>query len=609
MLRLQILLSAVDRLTAPMRAVEARLAAVGAAARRIGQESGATRLAGTMRNVAAQAGVATGAMLRLTGTVTGVGVAAAGIAAFGFNSQLIRPAAEMERYRITLETVEGSAAAAERALAWVDAFATRTPFELAEVTRAFVDIRNLGLDPTRGSLEAAGNAAAIMGTRYGEAVTALSAALRGEMDPMERFGVFARTEGENIVLNWEAHGRQMRAVVNKNNREMVAAAIQRAWTDKFSGGMDRLAQSWDGMLSNLADAWSRFSRMIMEAGVFDWMRDRLKELLDRVNAMAEDGTLRAWAEQIAASILVAFNAIRAFLVGTDEEPAGITRLINAFRSIGEFIRPVTDYFGGMETALAAIGLVLAGPLIGALAALTTGMAALGVAVLATPAGWFAIAAAGLVLLATAITNNWGGIGDWLASQLAGLLAPFARIEEGLTWLRDAAEPLRAAWAPVGAFFAGLLDGIAAAFRTALGVIMPIVETITNAATAVGNALSRSAPNPQMTPEAQAQRAANAATGGARPISAAEWNAADPAPPRSPFGLMARAAGQAGTAPSPATASAAPRPATASPAPVQVETGGQLNIRVEDGRAPRVTGSPANPQQRWSINQGPAMVTP
>lgn len=609
MLRLEILLAAVDRLTAPMRAVEARMAAVGAAARRIGQESGATRLAGSLRNVATQAGVATSAMLRLTGTVAGVGTATAGIAAFGFNSQLVRPAAEMERYRITLETVEGSAAAAERALAWVDAFSTRTPFELAEVTRAFVDIRNLGLDPTRGSLEAAGNAAAIMGTRYNEAVTALSAALRGEMDPIGRFGVFARTEGENIVMTWEAHGRQMRAVVDKNNREMVAAAIQRAWTDKFAGGMDRLSQSWDGMLSNLSDAWLRFNRMIMEAGVFDWMKDQLQQLLDRVNAMAADGTLRAWAEQIAASILVAFNAIRRFLVGTDEEPAGITRLMDALRRIGELVAPVTDHFGTMETALGAIGLVLAGPLIVSLAGLTLGMVALGAALVATPAGWFAIAAAGLILLAKAIYDNWGGIGDWFKQQLSGLLDPFGAIEPALNWLRDAAEPLRAAWTPIGGFFTTLLDGISAAFRTALGVITPIVETITSAANAVSNALTRTTPNPQMTPEAQAQRRANGARGGARRIDDAEWNAQD-APPPSPLDLMSRAAGQAGGAPSPATATAAPRPAAAAPpAPVRVETGGQLNIRLQDDRAPQVTARPNNPQERWSILQGPRLVTP
>ena len=67
-------------------------------------------------------------------------------------------------------------------------------------------------------------------------------------------------------------------------------------------------------------------------------------------------------------------------------------------------------------------------------------------------------------------------------------------------------------------------------------------------------------------------------------------------------------GEGGAAPAPGTASA-PRPAAPGAAPVQVQTGGQLNIRVEDGRAPQVTGRPANPQERWSINQGPRLVTP
>lgn len=577
MLRLQILLQAVDRLTAPMRAVEARLAAVGAAAQRIGRESGATRLAGSLRNVAAQAGVATGAMLRLTGTVAGVGTAGAAASGFAFNSQFLRPAAEAERMMITLRNQLGEEGA-NRAFAWVNDFATRTPFELAEVQSAFVSLNNLGINPMAGGLEAVGDAAAIMRTSYSEAVTAFSAAMRGEMDPMERFGVFGRTQNGMTNLRWrDRQGNERAANVREGNRDGMAAALQEALNSKFQGGMAELAQSWDGMMSNLRDSWTRFTQLVMTSGVFDWMKEQLRGLLARLEEMSADGTLRAWAEQIAASILVVFNAIRAFLVGTDEEPAGITRLMDALRRIGELVAPVTDYFGTMETALGAIALVLAGPLIGGLAALTGGMAALGVALAATPAGWFAIAAAGLIALAAAITNNWGGIGDWFGQQLSGLLDPLGALERGLTSFRDWAGTILSAWQPVASFFERLSAGITAV-SNALGTGRAGQASLDAAPPAIGNVQGR-------------QRPANPAGG---------FYGND--------GFWNQVTGEGGAAPAPGSA-AAPRPAASGPRPVQVQTGGQLNIRIEDGRPPQVTGRPANPDERWTINQGPRMVTP
>lgn len=557
MLRLEILLQAVDRLTAPMRAVEARMAAVGAAARRIGQESGATRLAGSLRNVATQAGQATSAILRLTGTAAGVGTVAAGGAALGFNSQFLRPAAEAERMMITLRNQLGQQRA-EQAFAWVNDFAERTPYALAEVQGAFVALNNLGINPMSGGLQAVGDAAAIMGGSYAEAVTAFAAAMRGEMEPLARFGVSGRTENGRTTLRWRnREGQDQAAVVNQDDREGMAGALQTALNSKFAGGMEELSKSWDGLMSNLGDAWRRFTGMVMQAGVFDWMKEQLEEVLARVNAMAADGTLRAWAEDVAASILLAFQAIRRFLVGTDKEPAGITSIKDA----------VTDIIGVFERVRAEVER-FTGPL----------------------------SAAEFYLGALAVT-----LAAPLAAPLLALAAAILRVSAALV-------PFTLAFAasPLGLFLIGLgaalllivtyWDDIAAAARVAFSAMDRILP-------------SRSEPNPQMTPEAQAERRANGARRGARRIDDAEWNAPD-APPPSPLDLMSRAAGQAGGAPSPATATAAPRPAAAAPpAPVRVETGGQLNIRVEDGRAPQVTARPNNPQERWSILQGPRLVTP
>jgi hypothetical protein len=468
-LRLEILLEAVDRLTGPLARATAGLTALAGRAAAVGRAGGAGRLAGDLGNVASRAGQAAVAIGALAARATAVAGAAGAVGAIMAGRSALQGAAAMERFRITLTQVEGSATAADRALAWVNDFATRTPYEVAEVTRAFVDIRNLGLDPTRGALQAAGDAAAIMGTRFDEAVTALSAALRGEMDPIERFGVFARTEGDNIVMRWEANGRRMRAVVDKNNREMLARIIQTAWAQKFGGGMAELARSWTGMLSNLSDHWSRFQQRVMNAGVFAFLRSRLSGLLAMLDRLAANGTLQRWADGIAASLLRAGLALENFLLGRERvlnmgdagdggglavarEGGAIAAVTAAFRSlsdaidaVGRVLAPILPDVDAMEVAMGALAVVLGSSVLAAVAKLGIALGKLALVSLTTPVGW-AILLAGAGLL---VWQNWERIFPWLIEQWEALPGPVKTAIDIMTApirrLVDVVQLLAAGW--------------------------------------------------------------------------------------------------------------------------------------------------------------------
>jgi hypothetical protein len=413
-LRLSILIEAIDRASQPLAALQARLGgiaagmlAVGQAAQRLSNVSGASLLAGALGNVAGRARDAAGAVAGLSAKLA---IGAAG-GAYLFNQQFVRGAADFERYRLTLETVMGSAEAAQKRLDDLVEFAQKTPFNVAEVVRAGVALQTLGIRGAAAdtALKAAGDAAAVFGTRLDEAMTAMSAASRGEMDPIERFGLQARTEGNKIVMTWEEAGKQMRATIDKNNRAAIVAATARAWRGIAGGGMDRLADSWDGMLSNLGDAWSNFARLIAESGPFEYLKQQLRDILGWIEQVKSDGRLDQWAQQIGAAITNAFQAIRQFVVGTEETPGALARIEAMFTRVSAVLSPVIERFGGLETLLVAMGVLLGGPLIAALVSLTGAMATLGVVLALTPVGWFAMAAAGMAALGIAIYSNWDGI--------------------------------------------------------------------------------------------------------------------------------------------------------------------------------------------------------
>src|SRR3546814_20197525 len=96
----------------------------------------------------------------------------------------------------------------------------------------------------------------------------------------------------------------------------------------------------------------------MEAGVFDWLKTRLQGLLDRVNAMAADGSLQRWAEAVADRLIRAFEATERFLFGfyeineitltAERVPGLFERIGNAIDRVAAVMKPLTDRFGPFE---------------------------------------------------------------------------------------------------------------------------------------------------------------------------------------------------------------------------------------------------------------------
>ena len=196
--------------------------------------------------------------------IFGGGAAIAGLVAgtngvIGINSQF-------EKFGATLEVIEGSAAKAQGALKWVQDFASKTPYDLAGVNEAFVRLKAYGIDPTKGALMAAGNAAAAMGKPLMQSVEALADAMTGENERLKEFGITAKKIGNQIAYLWVENGKQMGAKALAGNQAQIQAVIQGIWNRRFGGAMDKLSTTWEGLTSNLGDQWTKFARMVARPG-------------------------------------------------------------------------------------------------------------------------------------------------------------------------------------------------------------------------------------------------------------------------------------------------------------------------------------------------------
>ena len=413
-LRLSILVEAIDRASQPLAALQARLGgiaagmlAVGQAAQRLSNVSGASVLAGALGNVAGRARDAAGAVAGLTARL---GIIGAG-GAFLFNQQFVRGAAESENLRTRLISLTGSVEAGRRRFDELSATAERLRLPSSQVIEAglaleAINIRGAAADRT---LKAAADASIAFGVSLDRVIGGLASASRGEMDPIEAFGIRSKTEGNRIIMQWEEQGRQMRATVNKNNPAAIAAVVTRAWEGRARGAAEAASDNWDVMLRQIGSAWDSFKSTVMASGPFEFLKQQLRDILAWIERMRTEGRLDEWAQQIGAGITRAFEAVRQFVVGTEEVPGVLARLEAIFARVSSVLSPVIERFGGLETLLVAMGVLLAGPLIAALVSLTTAMTTLGVVLALTPAGWFAMAAAGMAALGIAIYQNWDGI--------------------------------------------------------------------------------------------------------------------------------------------------------------------------------------------------------
>lgn len=191
--------------------------------------------------------------------VAATGQAATTVAAYlggalsvgAFVGKVIAVQREFDVLNAALITVTGSSAAAAKEFAWIKEFAASTPFDLAQVTEAFVKMKSFGLDASAASLTSYGNTAAAMGKSLSQAIEAVADASTGEFERLKEFGIKARIEGEQVKLTFQGVTTTI-----GNNAAEITRYLQGIGNIEFGGAMAERAKTLDGAISNLSDSWN-----------------------------------------------------------------------------------------------------------------------------------------------------------------------------------------------------------------------------------------------------------------------------------------------------------------------------------------------------------------
>ena len=406
---------------------------------------------------------------------------------------IIDTASQFETFRAQLTTLEGSSEKARASMDWISDFAVKTPYELDEVTEAFVKLKSYGLDPMKDNLLLTmGNAAAGANKDLIQGVEALADAVVGQNTRLKEFAsIDAKISGDKVIYNYtDSTGKQRRAMADKNNREQIRATLQTIWNEKYGGAMDKLSQTWAGKISNISDAWGAFKRMIADAGVFNYLKEKLGSLLDKIDAMKNNGSLQKLAETISKNLVTAFE--KAWEFGT--------KLYDKFNEIN-------DYLGGFGNTMLVVAAILSLPLVAAFVNVAWAVGSLAVALigalpaiwgftaalLANPLTWIIGLVAAFAGLVYVIWRNWDGIGAYFSrlwDEVSGAFAEaWERIKELCASAFEALGNLFLNFTPVG----WMIQSMSAVWGYLKGVWPQIRQTFVAALAAIGGVLSGFSP--------------------------------------------------------------------------------------------------------------------
>ncbi|MDG4811652.1 tape measure protein [Hydrogenovibrio sp. 3SP14C1] len=362
-----------------------------------------------------------------------------------FNHTFLNTASQFEKFETILQTVEGSSSKAKASMKWVENFAVKTPYELNEVTDAYVRLRSYGLEPTNGLLKTLGDTSSSMGKPLMQAVEAIADAVTGENERLKEFGIKAATTGNIISYEYTAKdGSTKIAQVLKGDREQIQKVLSDIFNEKYAGGMEKLSKTWAGMWSNGMDLIAKFEKMVMSSGAFDWMKGKLKGILETVTEMEANGKLQAMAEKISGGLIKAFETLWNWG----------SKIYDSFGSVASRADEVAQMLGGWENTIMAI---IALPLVPAILAFATAFTSLTAVMLANP---IILVIAGIAAAAYYLIANWDKVKAYFGDFWSNIEADWQVFSDWVDgWLGVLADKAMQKWQAFKGVLSGFWDSI------------------------------------------------------------------------------------------------------------------------------------------------------
>jgi hypothetical protein len=213
----------------------------------------------------------------LSNAFSSVGKTMAGLFAtdmlLAFGKAVLETTAEFQKMEAVLTNTLGSNSLAQQSMAQIVAFASKTPFQVNELTESFVKLTNRGFKPTMEEMTALGDIASSTGKSFDQLTEAALDAMTGEFERLKEFGIRAQSEGDKVAFTFKG----VTTEVAKTDGAIKDYLISLGQAEGVSGSMAAISETVGGKMSNLSDNVDQLKLAIgnQSSGVFaasiDWL--------------------------------------------------------------------------------------------------------------------------------------------------------------------------------------------------------------------------------------------------------------------------------------------------------------------------------------------------
>lgn len=219
---------------------------------------------------------------KLSSAFTSIGKTLAGVFAadmlINFGKAVVNTTAEFQKMEAVLTNTLGSESLAQQSMAQIVAFASKTPFQVNELTDSFVKLANRGFKPTMAEMTALGDLASSTGKSFDQLTEAALDAMTGEFERLKEFGVRASSEGDKVQFTFKG----VTTEVKKTDGAIKDYLLSLGQAEGVSGAMAAISETVGGKISNLGDNVDQLKLAIgnQTSGVFaasiDWLSEFVK---------------------------------------------------------------------------------------------------------------------------------------------------------------------------------------------------------------------------------------------------------------------------------------------------------------------------------------------
>ena len=222
----------------------------------------------------------------------GLAVVATSAVLAKLTSVVARVGMEFEDLKDSLDTVFGSMQDGDKAMSSVFKFAQTTPFQVETVTKAFIALKSVGIEPTNKMLQTFADTASVSIDQLGvfEALVRVVQRSAGGGLGLEELNMLNDRGIPALKILQEELGLAKDDIATfgktAEGAKIITDALQEGLDKRFGGAMENKMDNLSTKVSNMTIAFRQFANEIFESGVGDF----LKGLADTVTSVVDSAT-------------------------------------------------------------------------------------------------------------------------------------------------------------------------------------------------------------------------------------------------------------------------------------------------------------------------------